>query len=97
MHSMPIIGDDLVGDGPTISPCYLMNELFSLLGWDGPAYMKFTNSCRDELPVVNSNDFYLDNGEVSTELSDKLSAKKEQFDCVQYYMRRNFYYSEVAS
>ena len=92
-----IIGDDLVGDGPTISPCYLMNELFSLLGWDGPAYMKFTNSCRDELPVVNSNDFYLDNGEVSTELSDKLSAKKEQFDCVQYYMRRNFYYSEVAS
>ena len=92
-----VIGDDLVGEGPTISPCYLMNELFSLLGWDGPAYMKLTNSYRDELPVVSSNGFYLDNGEVATELSDGLSDKKDQFDCVQYYMRKHFYYSEVAS
>lgn len=73
------------------------NDPFSLLGWDGSAYMKLTNSYRDELPVVNSNGFYLDNGEVATELSDGLSDKKDQFDCIQYYIRKHFYYSEVAS
>lgn len=73
------------------------SEIFSLLGWDGSAYMKLTNSYRDELPVVNSNGFYLDNGEVATELSDGLSDKKDQFDCIQYYIRKHFYYSEVAS
>ncbi len=77
---------------------YLWNYgLLTLLCWDGPAYMKLTNSYRDELPVVNSNGFYLDNGEVATELSDGLSDKKDQFDCIQYYIRKHFYYSEVAS
>lgn len=91
------IGNDFVGEGPVISSCYLMNELFSLLGWDGPAYMKLTDELRDELPVVNSGDFYLVNGAVTTELDDELSEKLERFNCAQYYLRRHFSYSEVVA
>ena len=41
-----VLGTDLVGQGPEISPCFLMNVLFEQLGWDGPGFMKLTNEVK---------------------------------------------------
>lgn len=92
-----ICGSSFVGEGPDISPCYLMNELFSQLGWDGTAYMKFMNDMESSLPVINTSGFYLADGEVTDSLSSSLLGSKQTIDSVQYYMRRNFLYSEAAA
>ena len=92
-----ICGSSFVGEGPDISPCYLMNELFSQLGWEGTAYMKFMNDMESSLPVINTSGFYLADGEVTDSLSGSLLEQKRMIDDVQYYMRRNFLYSEASS
>ncbi len=92
-----VCGSDFTGEGPDISPCYLMNELFSLLGWDGTAYMKFMNDMESSLPVINTSGFYLTDGKVTASVSGSLLEQKRMIDDVQYYMRRNFLYSEAAS
>lgn len=92
-----LIGCDFIGEGPVISPCYLMNELFSLLGWDGPGYMKFMDDLRTELPVINSSGFYITAGEITDTLSPRLQSREDLRKCIQYYVRNNFFYSEVAS
>lgn len=92
-----ICGSSFVGEGPDISPCYLMNELFSQLGCEGTAYMKFMNDMESSLPVINTSGFYLADGEVTDSLSGSLLEQKRMIDDVQYYMRRNFLYSEASS
>ena len=92
-----ICGSSFVGEGPDISPCYLMNELFSQLGWEGTAYMKFMNDMESSLPVINTSGFYLADGAVTDSLSGSLLEQKRMIGDVQYYMRRNFLYSEAAS
>lgn len=92
-----ICGTDFEGEGPEISPCYLMNELFKLLGWDGPAYMKFMNDAQAALPVINTCGFYRVDGGITTDLDDRCLDKKQLIDTVQYYMRKNFMYSEEIS
>lgn len=74
-----------------------MNVLFSQLGWDGPAYMKFMNDAQTFLPVINTSGFYLVDGEVTDSISGSLLDQKQTINKVQYYMRRNFKFSEVAS
>lgn len=43
------------GEGPTVSPNYLMNELFQYLGWEGNAYMKYTNDLKAKIPVLHAS------------------------------------------
>ncbi len=92
-----ICGSSFTGQGPDISPCYLMNELFSLLGWEGTAYMKFMNGVQTELSVINTSGFYLIDGEVRDSISGSRLETAQLVERVQYYMRQNFLYSEAAS
>lgn len=92
-----LTGCDFAGEGPDISPCYLMGELFSLLGWDGPAYMQLMDDAQQVLPVINDNGFYFENGNAVRNLGSEALSALEKVDFVQYYLRKNFLYSEVAS
>lgn len=49
------VGRDIAGEGPDISPCFLMNVLFEQLGWTGDAYMQAADQCRAQLPVIHSH------------------------------------------
>lgn len=92
-----VAGNDFVGEGPMISPCYLMSELFAQLGWEGPAYMKFMNDIQKDLPVINTNGYYILDGKVANSLSGALLDENSAVNAEQYYMRRSFMYREVAS
>lgn len=92
-----LTGCDFIGEGPDISPCYLMNELFSLLGWEGPAYMKFMNDAESVLPVINSKGLYPEDGQIVDSLEGEALSALERVDFVQYYLRKNFLYQEVIS
>ena len=74
-----------------------MGELFSLLGWDGPAYMQLMDDAQQVLPVINDNGFYFENGNAVRDLGSEALSTLEKVDFAQYYLRKNFSYSEVAS
>lgn len=84
------LGRDLMGAGPNLSPCFLMNELFAQLGWEGPAYMQYTDAVRARLPVIHTSGRYLVDGTVTDTLSTEDQALLDEFCRVQYYYRRNF-------
>ena len=85
-----VLGRDMTGQGPTLSPCFLMNELFDRLGWEGPAYMQYTDAVRERLPVLHTSGLYLADGVLTNTLSAEDRAMLDEFRCVQYYYRRNF-------
>lgn len=92
-----ICDGDFLGEGPDISPCYLMGEVFSQIGWDGPAYMQLMSDAEDELPILGGNGFYEQDGKIVRDLSGRLLERNHQLSFVRYYMRNNFLYSEVLS
>lgn len=82
------------GEGETISATFLMNKVFSLLGWQGNAYMQYTTDVMDRLPVVGGMGYYLLDDQVLTRdaLPTELLELAKQFQRVEYYYRNNFLY-----
>lgn len=82
-----------VGEGPDLSPQYLMNYTFRYLGWTGPKYMHIMEEKLPEVTVVND--------QVIKNEGRYLFSKDEEFDAVQqfvksldYYNNKHFYYFE---
>ena len=47
-----ILGNDFVGQGPDLSPCFLMEKVFDLCSWKGPAYMQAVRDNKGDLTVT---------------------------------------------
>ncbi len=67
-----------------------MNELFSVLGWDGPAYMKLTNEVRALVPVLSRTGYYSANGSITTQLDAEARDKVDIMHNAEYYLRTNY-------
>ncbi len=88
-----VLGNGFTGQGPDISPNFLMNQVFSLCGWEGPAFLQYTDSVMEELPVVQTGDMCVTaDGEFQRELQGEQKELREQLRRVEYYMRREFLY-----
>lgn len=72
------------GEGPTISPNYLMNELFDYLGWGGNAYMKYMNDLKKEIPVLHAS-WKLIDGTWTQEVSEEKNKLINLLQMVEYY------------
>lgn len=79
-----VLDNDFVGKGPSISPNYLMNEFFSLAGYEGSGFMKFTDEVREKI-TAHSNGVFIENGEVTDTLSPEGQKLWNQYKCVEYY------------
>lgn len=85
------LGHDLVGQGPDISPCFLMNVLFGQLGWAGDAYMRAVDVYRQELPVIHNNDVYFTaDGRLTRELVPEQAELVRRFHELGYYRAHHF-------
>ena len=87
-----IIGRDLLGDGPDISPCYLMNLVFQQLGWEGPAFMQAMEPMMETFPVVSTKGRYQVDGELVESIPEDRKDLFRQFLYMQYYWSREFIY-----
>ena len=67
-----------------------MNELFELCGWEGPAFMQATREVAHQIPVVHTTGRYLENGVLTTTLSEQGAALVEEYLDLQYYWRNHF-------
>lgn len=85
------LGTDLVGQGPDVSPCFLMNVLFDQLGWQGDAYMQAVRPCWQELPVIHASGVCLtQNRGMTTELTEDQAELVRRFQFLQYYRNHHF-------
>lgn len=85
------LGTDLVGKGPDISPCFLMNVLFDQLGWTGDAYMQAVNQCREALPVIHNYGTCLTaDGQLMRAPSGEQAELVRKFECLGYYRAHHF-------
>ncbi len=84
-----MLGNDFTGQGPDISPCFLMNLVFELCSWDGPAYMKAGTDLMQTVPVISSTGVYYENGALTDVLSAENAQKLAEFEKFEYYWRRS--------
>ncbi len=56
------LGTDMKGEGPTLSPVFLMNELFEQMGFGGSYYMNYLEELKDRYNVLGTG-FVQTNGE----------------------------------
>ncbi len=84
------LGSDFTGEGPDISPCFLMNELFRLCSWEGPAYLQAVQRVMDAVPVVHATGLFIEKGGLTDSLTPEGAALAEDYAFLQYYWRRHF-------
>ncbi|MBR1456121.1 MAG: LTA synthase family protein [Oscillospiraceae bacterium] len=82
-----LLGRDFTGEGPTVSPGYLLNVVFRELGWTGSAFMQYTDGILDTLPVVSTNGFFVENGRPVTALDDEGRRLLQEYGCEQFWLR----------
>ncbi len=87
------LGRDFTGEGPTISPNFLMNEVFRQCGWTGPAFTQATQQVMDRVPVINNpTGLYVENGALTGALTPEGQALEDDYEMLQYYYRKHFLY-----
>ncbi len=85
------LGNDFTGDGGSFSPCFLMNELFSLCSWEGNSYMKVTDELESYTDIVSTpTGYYRENGVLTTQLTGDALDFWAVFQDIEYYCRHNF-------
>ncbi len=90
------LGRDFTGEGPTVSPNFLMNVVFDACGWEGPAYMQAAGEVMDQVPVINTpTGLYVEDGALTGALSPKGQSLVEKYDMLQYYWRKEFAYADA--
>lgn len=75
-----LLGEDFQGRGPDLSPCFLMNEVFELIGWEGPAYMQAQRETAHLLPVLHTTGWVKEKGMLTPAPS---AAAREQIETFQ--------------
>ena len=86
-----VLGNDFVGEGPDVSPCFLMNLVFDQCGWAGDAYMQAVYDCWQALPVIHTSGLCLtDDGALTSALSQEDQALYRRFAYLSYYRSTHF-------
>lgn len=82
-----VLDCDFTGKGPDLSPCFLMNEVFKLCGWEGSAYMQAQREVAETLPVLHTTGWVKENGVYCWQPSPSARALMDQFQNVSRYDR----------
>ena len=80
-----IVGDNFAGEGPTVSPCYLMNLLFDRCGWKGPVLLQYQAKVMEEIPVIHRRTWYYTDGQMTKDIPSEALLKER--NRAEYYFR----------
>lgn len=90
-----ILGHDVQGEGPAISPCYLMNLLFDQLGWEGPGFMQAMDEMMEVFPIATTTGLTMTDGVLADEIPEERKELYREFQRLQHYWRNEFLYKDV--
>ncbi len=83
------LGRDVTGEGPTISPCYLMAEVFGACGLEGPGWIRLLQEAMEAVPVRHSTGVYFEDGVLTEKISEKNEILLEKVAYMEYHLREN--------
>jgi len=75
------------GKGNSISPMFLMNELFDYIELEGNEYLQYMSELKSNIDVINSNYLKIDNKYIPNNNDNNLL---EEYKLINYYVSRNF-------
>lgn len=82
--------NEFVGQGDDISPCFLMNELFTNAGWSGNEFMKLSGEMKTITPLLHASGLFIQNDILTNSLNEADAAFYNDYRNAQYYWRKNF-------
>ena len=85
-----LLGRQIRGQGPTVSPCYLMNVLFEQLGWEGNGFLKLMEEYRQVMPVISTTGRYIIDGQFTADVPEERSLLVEEFRNVQQLWKTEY-------
>ena len=89
-----VLGTEMQGEGPDLSPGFLMNEVFSLCGWEGPAYQQYTAGVAARIPVVHASGRCVVDGVLTDDPPEPEKDLLREYQNVQYYYLKHFAYGK---
>ncbi len=81
-----LFGSDFAGDGGDFSPCFLMARVFDECGWEGPGLMQLQREMREVSPLMSSNGWRMQNGQLTMELDGTAEDENGRYLRAQYYI-----------
>lgn len=85
-----IMAKDFSGTGSTISPMYVLPEIFTHAGWKGSQYMQVLQNLEGQVPVFGQKNHYMINGKLTTKPGKSQKQAIKKFEDIQYYMKSNY-------
>ena len=86
-----VTGSDFTGEGPAVSPCFLMNLLFRQCGYRGDSFLQIAGEVMDVLPVLHSSGLYDDRFMLADGVDPaEIHAALDRYLTVQYYRKHHF-------
>lgn len=90
-----VLGNELTGEGPDVSSCFLMNLVFDQLGWTGDAWTQAATDIWRQLPVITTVGRYLQADGTLVETPDEAGREAlRKYRAVEYYYGSHFQYGE---
>ena len=83
------LGSDVTGDGGDFSPCFLMEEVFTQCGWEGPGFMQLAREMRELTPLIHEQGIYWKDGAPCYELTEEEQKVISLYQSVEYYREHN--------
>ena len=81
-----LLGSDFAEPGGDFSPCFLMARVFDECGWEGPGLMQLQREMREVSPLMSSNGWRMQNGQLTMELDGAAEDENERYLRAQYYI-----------
>lgn len=81
-----LLGNDFAEPGGDFSPCFLMAKAFDECGWEGPGFMQLQREMREVSPLMSSNGWRMQNGQLSMELDGTAEDENGRYLRAQYYI-----------
>lgn len=76
----------LPSPGGDFSPCFLMAKVFDECGWEGPGLMQLQREMREVSPLMSSNGWRMQNGQLTMELDGTAEDENGRYLRAQYYI-----------
>ena len=90
------LGRDFTGKGPDISPCFLMQQVFDLCGWEGPALIQAARQVSPRVPVIHTTGRYRENDTFTQTLSPEGEALVRDYTWQAHHQQTHFSYGELT-
>lgn len=81
-----LLGSDFAEPGGDFSPCFLMAKVFDECGWEGPGFMQLQREMRAVSPLMSSNGWRMQNGQLTMELDGTAEDENGRYLRAQYYI-----------